>query len=81
VKSGALLTVMVLYPDAPPPSGTTTVDEAAEHWRDRVAEELSRLGVTQEFLLATISAVDWDVPAPWKGFAWEPRDQAMSPVR
>jgi len=80
VKTGALLTVLVLYPDAPPPLGTTTVDEATERWKERVAEELLRLGVTQEFLLATISALDWDVPAPWKGFAWLPQEQTMTPV-
>lgn len=81
VKSGALLTVMVLYPDAPPPSGAKTVDQATEDWKDKVAGELSRLGVTQEFLLATISALDWDIPAPWKGFAWQPRERTMTPVR
>ena len=81
VKSGALLTVLVLYPDAPPLPEATMVDEAAQHWKDRVAEELARLGMTQEFLLATISALDWDIPAPWKGFAWQPREQTMAPVR
>ena len=81
VKAGALLTVLVLYPDAPLPAGATTVDEATESWKEKVAEELSRLGVTQEFLLATISALDWEVPAPWRGFAWQPRERAMSPIR
>jgi len=80
VRSGALLTVLVLYPDAPSPPDSHTVQEATEHWRTKVAEELSRLGVTQEFLLATISAFDWDVPAPWKGFAWQPRERSMAPV-
>ncbi|HYB78775.1 MAG TPA: hypothetical protein VEG66_03310 [Thermoplasmata archaeon] len=81
VKSGALLTVLVLYPDAPLLPGATTVDKATELWKDRVAEELARLAVTQEFLLATISALDWEVPAPWKGFAWQPREQVMIPIR
>ena len=80
VKSGALLTVLVLYPDAPSPPNAPTVPEATEQWRAKVAEELSRLGVTQEFLLATISAFDWDVPAPWKGFAWQPRERSMAPL-
>jgi hypothetical protein len=80
VRSGALLTVLVLYPDSPPPPDVHTVQEATEHWRAKIAEELARLGVTQEFLLATISAFDWEVPAPWKGFAWQPREQSMAPV-
>lgn len=81
VRSGALLTVLVLYPDAPPPADAATVDAATEGWREKVADELSRLGVTQEFLLATISAHDWEVPAAWKGFAWQPRERRMTPIR
>jgi hypothetical protein len=80
VRSGALLTVMVLYPDFPARAGTTSVDEATEHWRAKVAEELARLGVTGEFLLTTISAFDWEIPAPWKGFAWHPSERSMTPV-
>jgi len=81
VKSGALLTVLVLYPDAPAPSGAMNVEDATECWQHRVGEELSRLGVTQEFLLATLSALDWDVPAAWRGFAWQPRERTLAPVR
>jgi len=80
MKSGALLTVLLLYPDNPSPSNANSVEVATEHWRAKVAEELSRLGVTQEFLLATISASDWEVPAPWKGFAWQPRERSMAPL-
>ena len=80
VKSGALLTVLVLYPDAPSPPDASSVQDATEHWRSKVADELSRLGVTQEFLLATISAFDWEVPAPWKGFAWQPEERTMTPI-
>ncbi|HXY12429.1 MAG TPA: hypothetical protein VEJ85_02920 [Thermoplasmata archaeon] len=81
VKSGALLTVLVVYPDFPSPEGVGSVEEATEHWRRRVAEELANLGVTREFLLATISAFDWEIPAPWKGFAWRPSDRSMAPVQ
>ena len=80
VKSGALLTVLVIYPDFPSPLGTASVDEATEQWRARIGEELARLGQTREFLLTTISAFDWDLPAPWKGFAWHPSERSMSPV-
>jgi len=80
VKSGALLTVLVLYPDFPAPSGTTSVNEATEHWRAKVAEELTRLDLHREFLLTTISAFDWEIPAPWKGFAWHPQERSMTPV-
>jgi len=78
VKSGALLTVLVIYPDFPTPEGATSVEEAAEYWRTRVGSELSRLGLEREFLLTTISAFDWDVPAPWKGYAWQPAQKSMA---
>lgn len=80
VRSGALLSVLVLYPDYPALSGGHSIEDATQRWRERVAKELARLGMTREFLLATISAFDWDVPAPWKAFAWQPRDQSMDPV-
>ena len=81
VKSGALLTVLVIYPDFPAPAGTGSVEQATEHWRAKVAEKLSQLGLTREFLLATISAFDFDIPAPWRGFAWCPSDRSMAPVQ
>lgn len=80
VKSDALLTVLVIYPDFPALSEGETVEAATEQWRGKVAEELARLGMTREFLLATISAFDWEIPAPWKGFAWRPDDRSMVPV-
>lgn len=80
VKAGALLTVLVLYPDYPAPVGSGSVEEATEHWRARVGEELARLGLTREFLLTTISAFDWGIPAPWRGFAWRPSEAKMVPV-
>lgn len=80
VKSGALLTVLVIYPDFPPPPGTASVEDATEHWRTRIGEELARLGMTREFLLTTISAFDWEIPAPWKGFTWSPSERSMEPV-
>jgi hypothetical protein len=80
VETGALLSVLVIYPDYPPPAGVSSVEEATERWRARVEQELSRLGVRNEFLLTTISAYSWDLPAPWKGFAWQPEAQSMSAV-
>jgi len=80
VKSGALLTVLVMYPDSPPPSDSSSVDSETERWRAKVADELARVGLTREFLLTTISAFDWEIPAPWKGFAWCPNEHAMVPV-
>jgi hypothetical protein len=80
VRSGALLSVLVIYPDFPPPPGAVSVEEATERWRARVAEKLDRLEMEREFLLTTISAFDWKIPAPWKGFAWRPRDRSMIPV-
>lgn len=80
-QSGALLTVLVLYPDNPAPGGSTSIEEATESWRGRIEEELSRLGMTNEFLLATISASAWDLPAPWKGYAWHPNERSMTPLR
>jgi len=80
VKSDALLTVLVVYPDSPPPTVASSVEEATELWRARVGEELNRLGLTREFLLTTISAFDYEIPAPWKGFAWQPAQRSMVPV-
>jgi len=80
VGSGALLTVLVLYPDFPAPAGVVTFDEAIEHWRGRVGQELSNLGMGGEFLLTAISAFDWGLPAPWRGYAWHPVERAMKPV-
>ncbi len=80
VKTGALLTVLVIYPDFPAPPGTQSIEEATEHWRTKVGEELSQLGLTREFLLTTISASDWEIPAAWKGFAWRPSERSMTPV-
>ena len=80
VRSGALLTVLVIYPDFPSPPGGSTVEEATERWRVRVGDELACLGMDREFLLTTISAFNWEIPAPWKGFAWCPNEHAMVPV-
>lgn len=77
VRSGALLTVLVIYPDFPPPEGVGSFEEAIEYWRCRVGEELSKVGMDREFLLTAISAFDWDVPAPWKGYAWHPIERTM----
>ena len=80
VRAGALLSVLVLYPDYPVLPEPNTIEVATEQWRKTVADELARLGMTREFLLATISAFDWDVPAPWKAFAWQPQAHSMDPI-
>jgi hypothetical protein len=73
VRSGAELSVLVMYPDYPHPPGTDSIDDATTAWRSRVESELLRLGLDRGFLLLTISAYAWDVPAPWKGFVWNPQ--------
>jgi len=80
VSSGALLTVLIIYPDFPLPPGAGSFGEATEHWRMLVAGELSKIGLDREFLLTAISASDWDVPAPWKGYAWHPVERSMRPL-
>ena len=81
VRSGALLTVLLLYPDLPEPRSAHTLEQATDLWRARVSEELSHLGLEREFLLATMSAFDWQLPSSWRGFEWRPSERAMSPVR
>jgi hypothetical protein len=81
VRSGALLSVLILYPDFPRPYGTSSMVEANEHWRGRITMELDRLDLDREFLLATISAFDWELPAPWNGFEWRSRERSMAPIR
>ena len=80
VKAGALLTVLVMYPDFPSLQGACSVEEATDRWRERVGEELAHLGLAREFLLTTISAFDWEIPAPWKGFVWRPQERSMEAV-
>jgi len=80
VNAGALLSVLILYPDFPPPYGTSTMEEAREHWRSRIAMELDRLDLHREFLLATISAFDWELPSHWSGFEWRSGERSMAPV-
>lgn len=81
VETGALLTVLVIYPDYPSPAGAVSVEQATERWRARVEQRLARLRVQNEFLLTTISAYSWDVPAPWKGYVWQPGAQMMAPLQ
>jgi len=80
VRSGALLSILVIYPDFPSLSGAQSFEEAAERWRCRVGDALDRIGMEREFLLTAISAFDWEVPAPWKGFAWFPSERSMRPL-
>jgi len=70
VRSGAELSVLLMYPDYPHPPGTTSIEEATADWRTRLEVALHGLKANRRFLLLTISAYAWDVPAPWKGFVW-----------
>lgn len=73
VRSGAELAVLMMYPDYPCPPGTASIDDATTSWRARLEHELQHLGHSRGFLLLTISAYAWDLPAPWKGFVWNAR--------
>jgi hypothetical protein len=67
VASSAELSVLVMYPDYPNPPGTQGIEEATDAWKDRLERALALLQPSRGFLLLTISAFAWDVPAPWKG--------------
>ncbi len=72
IRTGAGLAVLMMYPDYPSPPGARTPEEATIAWRDRLEASLRSVPPAREFLLLTISAYSWDVPAPWKGFVWNP---------
>jgi hypothetical protein len=81
VSSGAELAVLLLYPDYPSPPGARSIDEATREWKARLERALQRLRPSREFLLLTISAFSWDLPAPWKGFLWNPGRATLEEVR
>ncbi len=62
--SGADMGIMVLYPDYPHPPRSRTIEDATNWWKDRLEVELRRLDVDADFVLVTLSANCWDVPAP-----------------
>ena len=80
-KSGAELGVFMMYPDYPLPAGTSTIDEATAAWEARLARRLDELEARQELLMLTISAYSFDLPAPWRGFLWDPSSHTLQEAR
>ena len=79
-NSGAEMGILVLYPDYPHPPGAHTIEEATRWWKERLELELRHLNADAEFVLVTLSANCWDIPAPWQAFAWSSRSRALEPV-
>ena len=80
VRSRAALSVLVMYPDFPPSDHTATLEGATELWRARIEATLKRLAAGGAFLLLTIGSNEWEVPAPWRGFSWDPRKKSLNRV-
>jgi hypothetical protein len=74
------LSVLLMYPDYPPPEGTSTFDDAANAWKDRIELRLGEIRPAREILTLMISAYSFDVPAPWKGFVWNPTSSSLEPA-
>jgi hypothetical protein len=66
------LSVLVMYPDYPCPPGTNGIEEATRVWQGRLERALASLHPAHEFLLVTIRAFSWELPAPSKGYVGEP---------
>jgi hypothetical protein len=81
VKLGADLAVVLLYPDYPQPPGAEGIEEATREWRGRFETALRSLRPSRQFLLLTISAFVWDLPAPWRGFVWDPDHSRLEEAR
>ena len=79
-SSPGSLTVLVIYPGLSGSPRDLLGGRSDRALAGARREELARLGVQREFLLTTISAFDWEIPAPWKGFAWHPSERSMHPV-
>jgi hypothetical protein len=77
ISSNAELSVLVMYPDYPNPPGTEGIEEATRAWSRNVELVLHSLRPSREFLLMTISAYSWDLPAPWKGYVWNSRSARL----
>jgi len=80
IASSAELSVLVMYPDYPNPPGTQGIEEATLAWKGRLERVLASLQPSREFLLLTISAYTWDIPAPWKGYVWDPKAGLLVPA-
>ena len=77
----AELSVFVMYPDYPLPPGATTFGAATRAWSDRIALQLSELRPGGEVLALMISAYSFDLPAPWKGYAWNRTAGVLDPLK
>jgi hypothetical protein len=80
VRTGAGLSVLILYPDYPNPPGTSGIDGAVREWQQRLARTLGSLRPARPFAILMISAYAWDVPAPWQAFIWDPRSARLEPA-
>jgi len=80
IGSGAQLSVFLMYPDYPNPPGTQGIDDATRVWKRRLERTLAGLRPSREFLLLTISAYAWNIPAPWRGYEWEPKTDRLVAV-
>jgi hypothetical protein len=76
-RTGAHLSVFVMYPDYPPPEGSTTIGGATRAWKSRIEKRLEELRPERELLALMISAYSFDVPAPWQGFVWDPATRSF----
>jgi hypothetical protein len=75
------LSVFLMYPDYPPPEGSSTFDAAARAWRHRLEQRLIELRPQRKVLTLMISAYSFDIPAPWLGFVWNPSSASLDQVR
>jgi hypothetical protein len=80
VAAGSDLSVLMMYPDYPMPPGTEDLAGATEAWRVKVEATLARLRPPHPFLLLTIGANSWDIPARWHAFDWNPSDARLDPI-
>jgi hypothetical protein len=75
------LSVFLMYPDYPPPDGSSTFEAATRAWKDRLEQRLIELGPQREVLTLMISAYSFEIPAPWRGFVWKPSSASLDKVR
>lgn len=76
-NSDAELAVLLVYPDYPLPEGATDAHEAVRLWRARIEHRLRELRPKPEVLALMISAYSFELPAPWQGFAWNPKSDSL----
>jgi hypothetical protein len=75
------LSVFLMYPDYPLPAGAATFEAATRDWSERIERRLAELRPQREVLTLMISAYSFDLPAPWKGFVWNPSSTSLEPVK